>query len=123
LRRRAIWYYSDIVAEEYSIKLPSHINSTRVSLEPLIWQWFREIALEQGKPFGHLADEIDANYRLTFDRRGREQLLSLSSAIRTYVLEHIATGQHRNPRRSSTAKSPRTSAIRRSASPVLRSRP
>ena len=79
------------MAEEYGIRIRGQANPIPVNLEPLIWYWLREIAAERGIPLSHLAEEIDRDYRLTTDRHGREKVITLSSAIRTFVTEHIAS--------------------------------
>jgi predicted DNA-binding ribbon-helix-helix protein len=77
------------MAEQYSVRVGT--TQALINLEPLIWQWVRDIAANRGIPLSHLMEEIDRDYRLTTDRHGKRKLITLSSAVRVFVTEHIAS--------------------------------
>jgi predicted DNA-binding ribbon-helix-helix protein len=50
-----------------------------------------EIAVERGIALSRLMDEIDKCYRLKIDQHGERRVITLSSAVRIFVTEHIAS--------------------------------
>ena len=50
------------MAEQYSVRVGT--TQALINLEPLIWQWVRDIAANRGIPLSHLMEEIDRDYRL-----------------------------------------------------------
>ena len=79
------------MTERYSVRIGSERFAGTIFVEPLIWHWLREIAAERQLPLNRLMDEIDRDYRLIIDRHGKERVITLSSGVRLYVTEHIAT--------------------------------
>ena len=94
------------MTERYSVRIGSERFAGTIFVEPLIWYWLREIAAERQLPLNRLMDEIDRDYRLIIDRHGKERVITLSSAVRLYVTEHIATraAEPRSSRSRSTPK-------------------
>jgi predicted DNA-binding ribbon-helix-helix protein len=74
----------------HSVRIGSRAH-THIHVEPLIWLWLREIAANRGTPLSQVMDEIDRCYRLNLDSRGNQRIRSLSSAVRVFVTEHIAS--------------------------------
>lgn len=62
---------------KHSLTLRGH--RTSVTLEPVFWQAFRDIAADQNIAINVLAAQIDAS---------REPNVGLASAIRVYVLQY-----------------------------------
>jgi predicted DNA-binding ribbon-helix-helix protein len=92
------------MADYYSVRVGSRELPSRISIEPLIWLWLREIAAEQRKPLSQLMDEINKRYRLQTSVDGKHRVITLSSAVRIFVTEHIAScavsARHNTPSRS-----------------------
>ncbi len=64
--------------QKHSLTLKGH--RTSVSLEPMFWQAFRELAEQDGKGINELAAEIDV---------ARDADTGLASAIRLHVLAYF----------------------------------
>ncbi len=62
-------------------------HRTSVSLEEPFWYALTEMAREEGKSIAGLVSEIDRA------RTDRDDGISLSAALRLYVLEHMKRGQ------------------------------
>ena len=92
------------MTDRYSVRIGSERAASKIHVEPLIWLWLREIAAERGIPLSHLMEEIDRCYRLQVDANGTHRTITLSSAVRVFVTEHIAShavsAQHNAPSRS-----------------------
>ncbi len=63
-----------------SLRIAGH--ATSISLEAPFWDFLRQMAAQQGRPFSAVVEEID--------RERREG--NLSSAIRVHVLEWLMAG-------------------------------
>ena len=68
-----------------SFSLKGH--QTSISLEEPFWDALTEMAREEGKSIAGLVSEIDRA------RTDRDDGISLSAALRLYVLEHMKRGQ------------------------------
>src|SRR5215469_3565515 len=77
------------MTDRHTVRIGS--ERSNIYVEPLIWLWLREIAIERGIPLSHLMDEIDKCYRLQIDQHGKRRVITLSSAVRIFVTEHIAS--------------------------------
>jgi predicted DNA-binding ribbon-helix-helix protein len=62
-------------------------HRTSVSLEEPFWNALTEMAREEGKSIAGLVSEIDRA------RTDQDDGISLSAALRLYVLEHMKRGQ------------------------------
>ena len=62
-------------------------HRTSVSLEEPFWDALTEMAREEGKSIAGLVSEIDRA------RTDQDDGISLSAALRLYVLEHMKRGQ------------------------------
>lgn len=63
-----------------SIAIAGH--RTSISLEPVFWDWLRDVAEEQGVPVSALVARIDA------ERIQAETPPGLASAIRVWLVAH-----------------------------------
>jgi predicted DNA-binding ribbon-helix-helix protein len=59
-----------------------HGRRTSISLEPVMWDAFREIAAEQGKIVNQLVTELS-----------RQHPVNLSASIRVYIVEYYRAAQ------------------------------
>lgn len=66
-------------------------HRTSVSLEEPFWDALTEMAREQGKSIAGLVSEIDRG------RTNRHDGLSLSAALRIYVLEQMKSARAKGP--------------------------
>ena len=79
------------MTDRYSVRIGPEPAASKIHVEPLMWLWLREIAAERGIPLSHLMEEIDRCYRLQTDANGTFRTITLSSAVRVFVTEHIAS--------------------------------
>ena len=77
------------MTDRHTVRIGS--ERSNIYVEPLIWLWLREIAIERGIPLSHLMEEIDKCYRLQINQHGKRRVITLSSAVRIFVTEHIAS--------------------------------
>jgi predicted DNA-binding ribbon-helix-helix protein len=57
-------------------------HRTSVRLEPVMWEALQDVARRQDRAISEIVTEID---------RGRADAMSLTAAIRVYVVEHYRT--------------------------------
>jgi predicted DNA-binding ribbon-helix-helix protein len=76
--------------DNHSVRV-GRLGSTRINVEPLIWQWLREIATIRSISLSQLMAEIERTRRLEIDENGKRHVRTLSSAVRVYVTEYIAS--------------------------------
>jgi predicted DNA-binding ribbon-helix-helix protein len=70
-------------------------HRTSVRLEPAMWEALRDIARQQDRSVSELVTEID---------QGHPDLMSLTSAIRVYVVEYYRAAAVERPERSPHAR-------------------